>query len=354
MTVCYFGDYDPEHNRTKLLIRGLELMGVRVERCFVERNSSFRYLKIIVQYLKLRIRYDAMVLGHSDSHFMPLIARLLAPHKRIIWDIQFSYYDNWVFDRKLVREGSLKAHYHWLADWFNCRIVDRVILDTRTHFTYFVEEFGVNPAKMVQVASSADTDVFYPREGRARDGKLRVEYHGKYIPVQGVDVVLRAAGLLLNDPDISFTLIGNGQERKRMEALAEELALTNVEFLPFMPLSRLPPYIAEADVCIGLIGDIPRVRLTIANKLYEAAAMGRVSINADVPAIRELFTDGVDVVLIPQGNAEVLAEKLRYLKAHKEEVQELGKAAYRTFKEKCSPMSVGTQLERGIKQMLGA
>ena len=228
----------------------------------------------------------------------------------------------------MVRPWSPKAAYYWLLDWVNCRLADYILLDTYEHFEYFKAMCGVPARKLIKVSSGADPAIFFPRSKPASAGVFEVEYHGKYIPVQGVDVLIKAAKLLEDKPDIHFTLIGDGQEQVRIRALAHELRLSNVTFLPFMPVERMPEYIAAADVSMGLVGDVPRVRRTIANKVYEAAAMARVSITADTPAVREIFTDGADIVLVKQGDAEALAEAILSLRNDRGKVKKISQSAY--------------------------
>lgn len=347
--VCFFGDYDPAHNRTKMLIEGLRARSVSVIVCHTTIRTKKKYLHLWRQFFKMRSECDVVLLGFSDDRFMPLVARIITFGKKLVWDTQFSVYDNWVFDRKLVTQGSLKAGYHWFLDWMNCRLVDKIILDFDAHINYFETTFGVSPRRCIRVNGSADTSVFFPRPKPISDGFFRVEYHGKYIPVQGVDTIVRAAKLIEYDPMVKFTLIGDGQDYKKIRALAEELDVKNIEFLPFMPLKNLPKYIAEADVCMGMVGDIPRVERQIPNKLYEAAAMGRFAINADSAAVREIFVDGEDVILMKRGDAQDLVNKILMLKNNPELTEKLSRGALKKFWEKCSPECVGDQLCSGIQ-----
>ena len=187
LRVCFFGDFDPEYNRTKMLIEGLRLKGVEVLLCHTRERSKKKYVELWRQFRLMKNQCDVVVLGFSDDRWMPLAARVIVGRKKIMWDLWFSYYDNWVFDRKLVKPHSLKALFHWSFDWVNCRLVDGVVLDYVTHINYFRDTFGVNPARCFQVNGTADTCVFYPQpKPTAAAGKFRVEYHGKYIPVQGV------------------------------------------------------------------------------------------------------------------------------------------------------------------------
>lgn len=349
LRVCFFGEWDPAHNPTKALMRGLESQGAQIIPCFSKVRGKGKYLDLLKKFLPIRSSCDVVIVTFSGDRLMPLMARVITWRKLLLWDVGFSFYDNFVFDRKLVRAGSLKARYHWFFDWFNIRVVDRVILDFKTHQKYYQTMFGLNLARSIFWYGGADTAVFYPRPKSVSDNVFRIEYHGKYIPVHGVETVLRAAKILESETEIHFTLIGDGQERKKVEDLAKELRLMNLRFLPFLPLSELPAHVANADLCIGLIGDVPRVSRTVANKVYETAAMGRVSVNADGDAIREIFTDGVDIVLIPPGNAEALAEKILQLKANPALVERMSQAAYQTFQKECSSESIGKRLIAGIR-----
>lgn len=349
--ICYFGDYDPEYGRTKVLIEGLRKNGIEVIECHEDSHTTAREKCIHLwrEYRKIG-EHDVVIVGFSNTRWMPLFARLVTRNP-LIWDLQFSFYENWVFDRKLVREGSIKAVYHWVSEWLLVRVVDRIIMHTNACADYIVRTFGVDKRKFSRVLVGADTAIFYPRS-RVEDGIFRVEYHGKYIPIHGMDAVIRAAKLLEDDSAIQFVLIGNGQERRRIQALAKELNVKNVEWVGFLPSEELPVYIAAAHLCVGLLGDVSRVEDPVPNKLYEAAAMGRVSINADTKGIRELFRDDVDVILAKRGDAQDIAKKIRYLKEHPEQLRTLEKNVLETFNRIASEKEIGRQLIVAIGETL--
>lgn len=349
--VCYFGDYDPEYNRTKVLMQGLRENGVEVVECREDPRTPM--VKKCIQLYRaycLIGPHDAVVLGFSSTRWMPLYARIIT-RKKIVWDMLFSFYDNWVFDRKIVKQWSPKALYHWCLDWFLPHCVDKVIFHTYAEIERFADQFGVSRKRFARVILGADTSIFYPRP-RRDDGMFRVEYHGGYIPVHGTETIIRAAKLLERE-SVQFTMIGRGQEKNRIEALAKTLCLTNVEFLDFLPTKELVPYIAAADVCIGLLGDVPRVEESIANKMYENAAMARVSINADTKGVRECFQDGKDVVLVKKADPLALARAIRSLQKDPAYKHRLESGVLETFRRTASTKEVGRQLLAVISETLG-
>lgn len=349
MKICYFGDYDPDYSRTRVLLCGLEECGISVLHCNARGKGFSKYWKLWRQHRALRGAYDVLLVGLGDARLMPTFARLVS-RRPIAWEPLYSIYDNWVFDRKLTNPHSPKAYLYWFLDWLGCRSSDLIILDTDTNGDYFHETFGVPKKKLVRVLVGADTRVFFPREKTRDTGLFEVEYHGKYIPIQGTDVIVRAAKLLERD-GVHVTMIGGGQALGETKALAEKLGAVNVTFFPYLPRAEVVQHIANADVCMGLVGDVPRVVRAIPNKLYEAAAMARVSINVDSSSLREVFTPGVDTIGVKQGDPEDLARAIRELKASGR-AKRMGNAAYDTFIKTSTPKLVAESLIAALSRNL--
>ena len=342
MTICYFGDYDPGYNRTHVLMKGLALAGATIIECNVRHKSGLAlYHALYRKHKELNGSYDLLFVGFGNARLMPVFARLIS-RTPIVWEPIFSLYDNWVHDRKYVAPYSLMALKLWLFDWFSCWASDLIILDVDTHARYFQKLFGLHRGKLANALVGADPEVFYPQPKQHTDGPFEVEFHGKYIPLHGADVIMRAAKLLEDEP-VHFTMIGDGQNAKKTKALAEELALGNITFLPFMPEADLVPYLREADLCTAMLGNVPRVVRSIPNKMYQAAAAGRISVNADSSSLREVFRPGVDAIAVRPGDPEDLARAIRELmKSGK--AKEMGEAAYRTFLAHATPERIGRNL----------
>jgi len=224
---------------------------------------------------------------------------------------------------------------------------DLIVLDVDTHARYFARLFMLPMRKLTHILVGADTDIFHLQERTRNSEKFEVEFHGKYIPLHGAEVIIRAAKLLENE-NVHFTMIGDGQDATKTKKLAKDLGLNNVNFLPFMPEKEITPYIANADVCTAILGNVPRATRSIPNKMYQAAAMARVSINVDSSSLREVFTPGVDAVVAKRGDPEDLARAIRELK-ESGRAHEMGQAAYETFQRTATPKLIGEQLITTLK-----
>lgn len=319
-----------------MLRKAISDAGVSIVDCHSSVRGLGFYIDLYKKLGSLNGKFDVLFIGNSGpSYFLPLFAKVIT-RCPVVWEPLFSIYDNYVFDRKLAPKWSLKAGAYFLMDLIGSHAADRIILDTDSNCRYFERTFHIKKGKCHTVLTGADTTIFQTVTKTAKDDYFDIEYHGKYIPIHGIDTVIKAADLLKSDKKIRFTLIGKGQMYKSAVNQVERLGLTNISFVPFLPQEELKKYIANADVTLGLLGDVPRIARAIPGKLYEAAAMSRVTINADSPALREVFTPGVDVVAIPPGDAEALANAIGELK-RKGNARDMGRDAYKTFWNKSSP-----------------
>jgi glycosyltransferase involved in cell wall biosynthesis len=341
MKICYFGNYQTQ-GRSRVLRTVLQEEGYEILDCRSELNGLSFYFDLFKRLRALAPDYDLVFIGNcGPSYFLPLFAQMIT-RKPIVWEPLFSIYDNYVHDRKLAPRFSVKALYYFLMDMISSFASDAIILDTHENCTYFSKTFKVSPKKLFRVLIGADTAVFTPAPYEEGD-VFEVEFHGKYIPVQGTDVIVRAAKLLESDEKIHITMIGGGQTYRATKNLARELEVKNITFLPFLPPTEVRDHIARAHVCIGLLGDVPRIEGAIPNKVYEAAAMGRVSINADTIALREVFVPGIDILTVPRGEHHSLAETILKLK-ESGTAKELGVKARHTFETKSSYSVISSEL----------
>ncbi|OGM98968.1 MAG: hypothetical protein A2915_03330 [Candidatus Yanofskybacteria bacterium RIFCSPLOWO2_01_FULL_41_34] len=347
MRILYFGVYNPDYSRNRVLIKGLKQNGTEIVECREEIKSFFKYLKLILKYLKLRRKFDVMIVGFPGQEVM-FLARLLT-FKPIVFDAFTSHYGGYILDRQYFNKTSWRAKYYRWIDKFSCRLADLVLLDTNAHVNFFVEEFGLPPDKFKRIFVGADEDVFYPRESAKKEDKFLVHFHGYYIPLQGVEYIIRAAKLLEKE-NIMFNLIGRGQTYEKNRKLAADLDVKNINFIDKMSYFDLTEHVAMADICLGIFGDSPKTDLVIPNKVYEAIAMGKPVITADTPAARELLSDGENVLFCRKADPEDLAEKIRFLKNSSDRSRIIGEGAKTLFNEKLASSILAGELLKHIRE----
>lgn len=300
---------------------------------------------------------DAIYVVFLGHYLMPL-AWYVARREKIpvIFDAFLSLYDTEVNDRARVSRLSPRAWILWMTDWFSCRLADVVLLDTEEHKQYFVEHYGVDPQKILVLPVGCRSDLFKPDSLPAVQGPpkaFRVHFHGTYIPLQGVDVILGAARELQErKEDVSFALLGKGQTFDAMRVLAEQWKLQNVEFFHSVPISQLPAFINQADVCLGIFGTTAKADRVIPNKAYEVIACGKPLITGSTTASKRVFKDRDNVLLSPPGDAHALAESILVLKNDAELRERIAQGGLELSRTLCDPEVIVTPLREWLSANL--
>lgn len=376
MKVCYFGTYDADYVRNRVLTEGLRANGVQVAECHsrlwfgtpdkvreVERgilNPRLwlrflkAYLRLLRNYLKVG-RYDVMVVGYA-GHIDVFLARILASlaRKPLVFDAFLSLHDTIVEDRGLAGAGSMIGSLAFWLEKLGCLLSDVVLLDTEAHIHHFSTKYTIPKRKFRRVWVGADEKVYYPLKIPRKDQQFTVIYFGKFIPLHGVEHVVRAAKGLEAYPDIRFEFIGRGQTYHQVRCLAEELQVGNIIWGPeWLEPPELRQRIAQADVCLGIFGTSPKAEYVIPAKAYIALAMRKPLITRDSPAVREIFISGENALLCPAGDGLALANSVLTLRRNPDLRKEIAHKGFRLFQEAFSSQAVGLKVKEMLREIAG-
>jgi glycosyltransferase involved in cell wall biosynthesis len=303
-SILFFGFYDPASPRTWTLKREYEKEGFKILECHTTKKGFFRKCAdLIRQYRKLKKEVDEVLVLFPGHHLMPLAWTLTLFSKK---KLSFA-------DRKLVAKWSPKSWFYWFVDFVSCHLADEVLIDTKTHREYFIKKFKLHPKRVRVVYLEAITDIFKPNPNPNPNPHPHFEifFYGSFIPLQGIDVILRAAKILESDPNLRFTILGGGQTEPEMKKLAGELSLKNVTFKPFAPMKELPRSINNSDLCLGIFGVSEKTQRVIPHKVLDYLACGKKVVTARTPGILEIYENDERVILCNAGDAEDLAMKIK-------------------------------------------
>jgi prepilin-type processing-associated H-X9-DG protein len=346
--VLFFGTYDARrYPRVRVLQEGFAALGDEVLECNVplglDTSMRVRMLRQpwLVPLLVLRIavawsrlwwrsrrlpEIDLVVVGYM-GHFDVHLARLLWPGVPVALDHLISASDTAV-DRR-VSSGMVVRLLQRL-DEAALRAADLPCVDTPEHLDLVAAE-AHDRALVVPVGAPAEW--FHAPEPHA--GRLRVVFFGSFTPLQGGPVIGEAISQLREHEEISFTMIGRGQDYETTRAAAADGA---ADWVDWVEPEDLPGLIAEHDVCLGIFGTGPKALRVVPNKVFQGAAAGTVIVTSNTAPQREAF-EGAAVFVEP-GNAEELSRTLLALAHNPARVAELRAAAYRRASERFRPESV--------------
>ncbi|MHC4472413.1 MAG: glycosyltransferase, partial [Planctomycetota bacterium] len=233
------------------------------------------------------------------------------------------------------------------------RAADLVAVHTEYHRRYTALKFRVPRDKMLPLPLSPGPVAPPPPGESTAAGPFRVHWHGRHLAQHGVDVILRAAGLLA-DEAIRFTLVGGGGPAYReSRRIAERLGLPNVTFLDDMPYEALLSKVREASVCLGLFGTVPRAKGVVSNKVVDAFAMRKPVVTGWNRPTAALLEGRRAALFVPRGDPEALAEAILRLREDPAEREALAEEGHRLYRERLSSEALERALRDALNRLLG-
>jgi len=191
-----------------------------------------------------------------------------------------------------------------------------------------VDLYDADREKLAIIPCGVDPNVFRPmrqadaREALGRDQCERIVlFVGRIEQIKGIDVLLRALGLLFfRHPEfrneLCLLVVGGaldpGDDAPETEKIQELRSLVhqhrmeaNVSFVGSMDQQRLALYYAAADVCA-----VPSLTESFGLVALEAMACGTPVVGTRVGGLQMLIEDGESGLLVPAGDYQALADSI--------------------------------------------
>jgi len=228
-----------------------------------------------------------------------------------------------------LRRGRVIELCERLEAWAY-RKADKIVTVTDS-FRRHIGEHGGEADKVVVVKNGVDLEQFSRLErdhSLARElgveDKFVAAYFGTHGMAHGLEVVLRAAVLLRNDPRIAFLLVGDGAERRRLQGMRAELGLTNVVMLEQQSKERMPALWSLTDAALVLLRRSDLFKMVIPSKIFEAMGAGRaIVLGVEGEARGIVESAGCGIPVEPE-NPEQLAAAVHYLAERPELARAMG------------------------------
>lgn len=265
---------------------GMEIVSLGKERGSSRAVRSAKYLQVIEE--ATRYGCDAIL-----AHMCPDYANLAAPFAR------------------LRRVPLLLWFAHPARGWelrVAERLVDRIV-------TSLPRSYPGDPRKLRRIGQATDVERLQPSPLPPRDRGFRFVAVGRTSPSKGFDTIIRAvARLVAEGQDIQLRIVGPSStaeersHRRFLVSLVEELDLADrVRLDPGLPHAEVAAVIREAHVLVNAMvaGSGDKV-------VFEAMALERPVVVSN-PSFRPMLADVEPSPLFPEGDLEVLTDRLRTL-----------------------------------------
>ena len=200
-------------------------------------------------------------------------------------------------------------------------------LDGKTAVSKPAMEFARKhvPGYYTIIPNGVDLDHFSPNVSPIDefcDGKVNILFVGRLEKRKGVSYLLKAYKRVKQEiPNSRLIIVGPGTRlRGKYERQVKRSGLKDVVFVGYVSYDELPRYYETADIfCAPAIG-----WESFGIILLEAMAMGKPIVASNIDGYASLVTHGVEGLLVPPKDEEMLAQALITLMANESLRQEMG------------------------------
>lgn len=274
----------------------------------------------------LQTNYDIIHCQFGTLAFRGMAFRSVnSPRAKLITIFRGHDISNFVQERgENIYASLFRSGDYFLA---NCEFFKRRVI-----------ELGCNP-ELIRVHGSGLDYSRFPFQTRQfpKNGLVRIATTGRLVEKKGIEYSIRAVAQVLkrrSDLNLEYIIIGDGILRPELEQLVVSLkAEKSIKFLGRKSQSEIIDLLKTSHLFIA-----PSVTADDGNQdaptnvLKEAMAMGLPVISTLHGGIPELVEEGVSGFLVPERDAQAIADKLIYLIEHPERWATMGQAG-RSFVE---------------------
>lgn len=289
--------------RLKLLKREV-IEGVQITRVPLYPNHDQSAVKRVLNYASFAassLLYGLFWAKRADviyAYHPPLTVGITASLLRmirrmpVVYDVQDMWPDTLRVTGMLSNERALSI-VGYVCD-FVYRCVDHIVV-LSPGFKRLLMQRGVPESKLSHVYNWADEASLQAPRGQVSKvftaaGKFCILFAGNMGKAQSLDTVLAAAEKLQQRGSrVHWVMLGGGVELARLKEQALKMQLTNIVFLPAVPMAEVGAYLQSADVLLVNLRKDPLFEITIPSKTQAYMA-------AEKPLLMAVEGDAADLV----------------------------------------------------------
>ncbi len=200
---------------------------------------------------------------------------------------------------------------------------------------------GISADKLEVVPNGVDTALFPPTLRDASlaarvgvSGKFVIGFVGSILKIEGLPTLLDAYRICrAQRDDVALVIVGDGAERKRLEAEAVRLGISDAVFAGRVPPDDVRAWYSIMDVLV-----YPRIRAVVNERVtplkpLEAMALQKVCIGSDVGGLKELIRHDDTGIIFRSEDPGDLANSLLALMTNPQQADRIKRAALTFVKQ---------------------
>ncbi len=287
---------------------------------FVKRVLDYQSFMVTAFFAGLFVRKVDLVIGTSPQFFTALAAWALGGVKRRPY--VFELRDIWPESIRAVgamRESRVLDALERL-ELFLYRRSAAIVVVTNAFRANLIGR-GIDGTRISVTRNGVDLSRFQPRPrdaelaaGLGLTDKFVVGYVGTHGMAHALEIVLETAERMREDDGLRFILLGDGAEKPALKARADQMGLSNVQFLDSVPRVDVPRYWSLLDASLIHLRKTDLFKTVIPSKLFECMAMGLPVLHGVEGESAEIVRDTEVGVVFPPEDAGALETEIRRLK----------------------------------------
>lgn len=283
-------------------------------------------------------RPDAII-GATPQPLCAFLAFMIARKKETRFLLEVS--DLW--PKFFVEIGAFSE---WHPVTIVLRWMERFLFQKANHILTFwpkmdlyIQRFGIPPEKITWMPMGIDCKELSNIEKTPgmSAGRFLVMYRGRFGMTQDMLAILRAAKIIQDEgfEDIHFMLVGEGPEREKLVEEVCRLGLKNVQFRSYLPKDQMRKDMAESDLLIGSLPDLPHFRKygMISTKLLDYLAAHRPVVFATTIQDHLISKAGAGFIVPPNSPQTLAMLIIRVASMSSQELDIMGGNGMRYIKE---------------------
>lgn len=302
---------------------------------------------------------DIMYVYHPPAS-VGFAASVISLFRRIpfVYDIQDLWPDT------LAATGMLNnSRVLWLVGLV-CKFIYRQaakIVVLSPGFKALLISRGVPANKIELIYNWSDETSVQREEAAARadellgeTGKFNIVFAGGMGKAQALDAVLDAAEIVgSNRPEVQFVFVGGGIDVVRLKQRTADMGLTNVLFLPRMPMQEIGTILTRADVLLVHLKDDHLFKITIPSKTQAYMAAGRpilMAVRGDAADLVEKA--GAGLTCIPENAQSIAGAVEQFCHMSRQELDDMGDRGLRFYETELSLAAGARRFEIVFKSII--
>lgn len=268
---------------------------------------------------------------HIVQAFIPEIALLAARLKRA------KFIGHFHLDvEPSGKFGFLFKAYKKTLFPYTLRSADKIIVFSLDQKNLVMTNYGVKAAKIAIIPNGVEKEFFIAKK-RHLPTIPTLLFAGRLSPQKNVKQLLRALEGI--SEDFKTIIVGDGELKPDLVALAQKLTLKNIQFVGRATGKEMQQRYKQADLFV-----LPSIKEGMPLVLLEALAGGLPVVATNVLGNKDLVKDGDNGLLVPLHDVEALRQALRRVKDNPSLYEAMSHQAYHSA-AKYSWDNVVTSLE---------